>query len=115
MRHAADRKISEYSRGMRQRIKIGQSLIHNPSIIFADEPLSGTDPIGRKLMIDLFHNLSKDDKMTIVVSSHVLHELERISEKNNIFRQWEISCRRKSQRCKICFTKCSSENKNYIR
>ena len=81
MRHAADRKISEYSRGMRQRIKIGQSLIHNPSIIFADEPLSGTDPIGRKLMIDLFHNLSKDDKMTIVVSSHVLHELERISEK----------------------------------
>ena len=79
--HAADRKISEYSRGMRQRIKIGQSLIHNPSIIFADEPLSGTDPIGRKLMIDLFHNLSKDDKMTIVVSSHVLHELERISEK----------------------------------
>jgi len=81
MTHAADRKIEGYSRGMRQRIKIGQALVNEPHILLADEPLSGTDPIGRKIMIDLFKELSHDDGVTIIVSSHVLHELERVSDR----------------------------------
>ncbi|MHA2504344.1 MAG: ABC transporter ATP-binding protein, partial [Candidatus Kariarchaeaceae archaeon] len=80
MTHAADRRIDGYSRGMRQRIKVGQSLVHDPQILLADEPLSGTDPIGRNIMIRLFDELIKDEDSTIVVSSHVLHELERISQ-----------------------------------
>ena len=81
MTHAADRKIEGYSRGMRQRIKVAQSLINEPRVLLSDEPLSGTDPIGRNIMIDLFKTLALDEGVTIVVSSHVLHELERISDR----------------------------------
>ena len=81
MSHAAKRKISGYSRGMRQRIKVGQSLINDPQILLADEPLSGTDPIGRNIMIKIFQELVEDQDTTIIVSSHVLHELERISKR----------------------------------
>lgn len=80
MTHAANRPINGYSRGMRQRVKVGQALLHEPQILLADEPLSGTDPIGRNLLVTLFQELAHDDNVTIIVSSHVLHELERVSD-----------------------------------
>lgn len=84
MTHAADRKIEGYSRGMRQRIKVGQALLNEkgtPEVLLVDEPMSGTDPIGRNILADLFKDLAQDEGVTIVVSSHVLHELERISDR----------------------------------
>lgn len=73
-----DRRISEYSKGMRQRIKIAQALSHDPEILLLDEPLNGTDPIGRRSIIDLIQELGADGK-TVIVSSHILHEVEQMT------------------------------------
>lgn len=81
MTHAADREIEGYSRGMRQRIKVGQALINDPEILLVDEPMSGTDPIGRNILAKVFNELAHEKEVTLVVSSHVLHELERISDR----------------------------------
>ncbi len=80
MNHAADRKIQGYSRGMRQRIKVGQALLNQPKVLFLDEPMAGTDPVGRGLISDVIRDLAKDGT-NVIVSSHVLHELERIIDK----------------------------------
>ncbi len=79
LREAKDRRIAGYSRGMRQRIKIGQALLNNPDIIFVDEPMSGTDPLGRYTIAETFRRLQKEEGKSIILSSHVLHELERLS------------------------------------
>jgi ABC-2 type transport system ATP-binding protein len=69
-----DRKISGYSRGMRQRTKVAQALVHDPDLIILDEPLTGTDPVGRREMMELVRRLGAGGK-SILVSSHVLHEV----------------------------------------
>lgn len=73
-----DRKIREYSKGMRQRIKIAQALAHNPDLLFMDEPLNGTDPVGRRQIIELIQSLGREGK-TVIVSSHILHEVEQMT------------------------------------
>ena len=75
---AADRPIAEYSKGMRQRIKVAQALAHRPRILFFDEPLSGTDPVGRRQTIDLIRRLGDQGK-TVFVASHVLHEVQAMT------------------------------------
>jgi ABC-2 type transport system ATP-binding protein len=79
MSHAADRKIAGYSKGMRQRIKLAQAMIHDPEIIVLDEPLNGLDPVGRHEYIELLHRLAEEGR-TIVVSSHILYEVETMTK-----------------------------------
>jgi len=79
MRHALDRKTGGYSKGMKQRMKIAGALIHDPQLLILDEPLSGTDPIVRKELIDLTKRLNKEHDHVVVVSSHVLFEIERLT------------------------------------
>lgn len=74
-----DKKISAYSKGMRQRIKLAQSLVHNPELFFWDEPLGGMDPIGRRKIIKLVKELDASGK-TVIVSSHILHEIEAMTD-----------------------------------
>ncbi|MCD6452029.1 MAG: ABC transporter ATP-binding protein [Acidobacteria bacterium] len=76
---AKDKRIAAYSRGMRQRIKIAQAILHDPELILLDEPLAGMDPIGRKAMIELIKRLGKEGR-TLLVSSHILHEIEAMTE-----------------------------------
>lgn len=73
-----NRRISEYSKGMRQRVKIAQALAHDPDILLLDEPLNGTDPIGRRAIIELIKELGEAGK-TVIVSSHILHEVEHMT------------------------------------
>ena len=73
-----DRRISEYSKGMRQRVKFAQALAHDPEVVFLDEPLNGTDPVGRHHLIELVQKLGEQQK-TVLVSSHVLEEVERMT------------------------------------
>ena len=73
-----DQRIREYSKGMRQRIKIAQALAHKPDVLFMDEPLTGTDPVGRRYIIDLIRRMGEQGK-TILVSSHVLNEVEQMT------------------------------------
>lgn len=79
MTEAMDRDIQGYSKGMRQRIKLAQSLVHDPELLILDEPMSGTDPVGRVRMMEVLHDLEKEGKH-IVISSHILHEIERMTE-----------------------------------
>jgi len=70
------RPVGTYSKGMRQRVKVAQALVHDPSVLVLDEPLNGLDPRQRRHMIDLFRRLG-DAGRTVLVSSHVLDEVER--------------------------------------
>lgn len=73
-----DQPIRAYSKGMRQRIKIAQALAHKPDVLFMDEPLAGTDPVGRRKIINLIKDQGDAGK-TVLVSSHVLHEVEQMT------------------------------------
>ena len=75
---AMDRKIAGYSKGMRQRVKIAQAIAHDPDLLILDEPLSGTDPVGRVRIINIIKHMEREGK-DVIVSSHVLHDVERIT------------------------------------
>jgi len=79
MSDRADRPIQGYSKGMRQRIKLAQAMLHEPDIILLDEPLNGLDPVGRREFIDLLGWLANTEGKTIVVSSHILYEVEQMT------------------------------------
>jgi ABC-2 type transport system ATP-binding protein len=79
MDHRADRAIAGYSKGMRQRIKLAQALLHDPELLLLDEPLSGIDPIGRRESIALFRELARRGKC-LLISSHELDELEKLTD-----------------------------------
>src|SRR5262249_16796151 len=68
-----------YSKGMRQRIKLAQALIHDPELLVLDEPMSGIDPIGRQEFLALFRSLAERGKC-LLVSSHELEELEKLTD-----------------------------------
>lgn len=78
MRDVADRKLSGYSKGMLQRIKVAAALVHNPDVLLMDEPLNGTDPVQRANLIDLIEQIGASGR-TVLVSSHVLEEVERFA------------------------------------
>ncbi len=75
---AAGKKIGAYSKGMRQRIKLAQALVHDPEVLILDEPLSGMDPIGRRKTMRMIREWAKQGK-SILVSSHILHEIESMT------------------------------------
>ena len=74
----ADRKIGSYSKGMRQRVKLAQAIVHDPPLLILDEPLSGMDPIMRRRTIRLIRDWGGAGK-SVVVSSHILHEIEAMT------------------------------------
>ena len=79
MQEAADRKVAGYSKGMRQRIRLAQSVAHNPSVLILDEPLNGLDPMARAEIIRLFQSLAAEG-LYLVISSHILHEVDMMSD-----------------------------------
>jgi ABC-2 type transport system ATP-binding protein len=74
------RPSATYSKGMRQRLKVAAAIVHDPSVIVLDEPLTGLDPRQRLAMIDLFEHLGESGRC-VVVSSHVLDEVERFGSR----------------------------------
>lgn len=76
---AQGRAIGGYSRGMRQRIKLAQALVHEPEVLFLDEPLTGTDPLARRDLMDIIQRLGNEGK-SVLVSSHVLHEVQSLTQ-----------------------------------
>lgn len=78
MTDRADRKLQGYSKGMRQRVKLAQALLHDPELLVLDEPLSGIDPIGRQELLELFQRLAGQGKC-LLISSHELEALEKLT------------------------------------
>lgn len=76
----AHRHLATFSKGMRQRAKVAAMLVHDPQVLFLDEPLNGTDPVQRAHLIRLFVELGEQGK-TVIVSSHVLGEVERMADR----------------------------------
>jgi ABC-2 type transport system ATP-binding protein len=78
MTGAQNRTIRGYSKGMRQRIKLAQALVHDPEVLFLDEPLTGTDPVARRELMDIIKRLGSEGK-SVLVSSHVLYEVQALT------------------------------------
>ncbi|HNO64954.1 MAG TPA: ABC transporter ATP-binding protein, partial [Tepidiformaceae bacterium] len=74
------REIRGYSTGMKQRVKLAQALVHDPRILFLDEPTNGLDPAGRDEMLDLVRRTGTEFGISIVMASHLLGEIERVCE-----------------------------------
>ncbi len=86
---AADKKIGAYSKGMRQRVKMAQALAHDPELLILDEPLSGMDPLARRRTIRLVKEWARAGK-SILVSSHILHEIESMTANILLINQGRI-------------------------
>ena len=89
MLQAKDRPIGSYSKGMRQRIKLAQALVHEPELLFLDEPLTGLDPNGRRHVLALLNELA-DKGISVIVSSHILYEIEALTETILLIHQGRI-------------------------
>jgi ABC-2 type transport system ATP-binding protein len=80
MADAMNRRVKGFSKGMRQRTKLAATLAHDPELLVLDEPLTGVDPVARIDIIERIKTLAKDRGKTVIVSSHVLYEIEALTE-----------------------------------
>lgn len=78
LKEAANRRVSGYSGGMKQRLGLAQAVVHRPRLLLLDEPVSALDPIGRRDVLTMLHNWKRE--MTIVLSTHVLHDAEQVCD-----------------------------------
>ncbi len=87
---ADKRRLPAYSKGMRQRVKVAQGLVHDPAVVVLDEPLTGLDPRQRADMIALFRRLGAEGRC-VLVSSHVLDEVERLGSRILVMSQGRLA------------------------
>lgn len=86
---AMDRRVSTYSKGMRQRTKLAQALLHDPAVVLLDEPMTGLDPLARAQMVQLIQELGAQGR-TVVVSSHILDEVEAMTREIVVLWQGQL-------------------------
>lgn len=89
LENAGDKYLKDYSKWMLQRVWLAQSIINNPKLLFLDEPMSGLDPIWRKMVKDLIVSLRKEGT-TIFFNTHILADVEEICDKISIINYWKI-------------------------
>ena len=87
--HAGDKLLAKYSKGMLQRVGLAQAIINRPEIVFLDEPMSGLDPIGRRMVKDLIAELKKEGT-TVFFNTHILSDVESICDHFAIIHFGEI-------------------------
>ncbi|MBE2198773.1 MAG: ABC transporter ATP-binding protein [Anaerolinea sp.] len=89
MTGAADRKVQDYSTGMKQRLGLAAALLHEPELIILDEPTNGLDPAGMREIRELIRQLAAEG-VTIFLSSHLLHEVEQVCDRIAVIHQGKI-------------------------
>ena len=82
-------KIRTYSKGMKQRVGIAQAILHNPELVFLDEPTDGVDPVGRREIRAILQQLKSEGK-TIFLNSHLLSEVELVCDRVGILQEGEL-------------------------
>jgi ABC-2 type transport system ATP-binding protein len=109
LEEARYRRLEEYSTGMRQRLKLAQALVHDPPALLLDEPTSGLDPAGRDAMLDLLDRLAREHDKALLLSTHLLGDVERICEavvilhEGRVLAQGRVDqlCRRREDRFRV--------------
>lgn len=86
---SADVQLRKFSKGMLQRIGIAQAILHDPAVVFLDEPMSGLDPIGRKEVRDLIQSLKQEGK-TVFFSTHILSDAEALCDRVAVMHKGEL-------------------------
>ncbi|HTL51668.1 MAG TPA: ABC transporter ATP-binding protein [Planctomycetota bacterium] len=86
----ADKKVREFSKGMKQRTGLAAALINSPEIVFLDEPTDGVDPVGRRDIRTMIVDLCRKQNVTVILNSHMLSEVEMVADRVAILNQGEI-------------------------
>ncbi len=84
------RLVETYSTGMKQRIKIAQAIVHDPELVFLDEPTNGLDPSGQAHILNLIERIWKESGISVILSSHLLHDVDRICDQIVIIAQGRV-------------------------
>ena len=87
---AADRRVDQYSRGMRQRLGLADALVKDPSVVILDEPTASIDPAGVTDVLALIQALARDNGVTVLLSSHLLHQVHQVCDRVAIFNKGRI-------------------------
>lgn len=90
LEESAQKKAGKYSRGMRQRLGLADVLIKNPEVIILDEPTLGIDPVGIQEFLDMIQRLSRDEGLTVLLSSHQLHQVQQICDRVGLFVEGQL-------------------------
>ena len=85
------RNLETYSTGMKQRVKLAQALVHDPELLLLDEPTNGLDPQGRDEMLVLIRDIATRRGMSLILCSHLLHDVERVCEQVIVLNQGQIA------------------------
>ncbi len=85
------RQLRGYSLGMKQRVKLAQALAHGPSLLFLDEPTNGLDPPARQRMIEMIGEIAESQDIRIVLSSHLLHDVEQVCEEVIVLKDGKLA------------------------
>jgi ABC-2 type transport system ATP-binding protein len=92
------RNVETYSTGMKQRIKLAQALVHDPDLLFLDEPTNGMDPKGRDEMLALIHDLGHHKRVNLILSSHLLPDVEHTCDHVIVMDKGQV-CSTSGSRC----------------
>lgn len=90
LKDASNKKVGKFSKGMKQRLGIADVLVKEPKVIFLDEPTAGVDPEGVKMILELIRGMSEEQKTTVMLSSHLLYQVQRICHRVGIIAKGKL-------------------------
>ncbi|MDE7219416.1 MAG: ATP-binding cassette domain-containing protein [Oscillospiraceae bacterium] len=91
LQETGEQPVAEFSLGMRQRLAVARAIVHRPEVLILDEPVNGLDPAGIHRMRELFLHLNREEGITILLSSHILHEVEQTASRIGILTHGRVA------------------------
>ncbi|UHA71765.1 ABC transporter ATP-binding protein [Paenibacillus sp. 481] len=107
LQHETKKLVGQYSMGMKQRLGIARAIVHHPELLILDEPTNGLDPIGIKEMRRLIKSLAQERKITILISSHILSEVEQLADHIGVIHEGKLLE-------EVSFAELQSRNRKYV-